>query len=104
MAPESRTRRWGRSTGMDSLAQHNKEELANHQSFLTGMSLPSLGAFKQRLAGCTWNWPTRRLNSYGCEHPSSPASLHLRRTAAASHGLGKNPSGGQLRSQLSLPC
>lgn len=102
---------WGqnqrmRDTEMESLVQYNKEELAN-QSFLTGMSLPSLGVFKQRPAGCTWSWSTRRVNSYGCEHPFPPASLHLRRTAAASHGLHKNPSAGQLRtaakSRLSLP-
>lgn len=68
---------------MEMLAQH-KEELADNQSFLTGRSLPSLGVFKQRLAGCTWNWSTRRLTSYSCEHPFPLASLHLGVTAAAS--------------------
>lgn len=42
-------------TGMEGPAQH-KEELANHQSFLTEMSLPSLDVFKQRLAG-GWGIP-----------------------------------------------
>lgn len=73
-------------TGMVTPVQYNKEELANDQSFLAGVSLPSLGIFKQRLAGCTWSWPMRRLNSCSCEHPFPPAPLHLRRTAAASHG------------------
>lgn len=45
-----------RGTGMESLAQHNKEEIANNWSFFTGMSLPSLDVFKQRLTGC-WGIP-----------------------------------------------
>lgn len=105
MAPEGRTRGfWHRDDDSSSF----KEELANEQSFLTGMSLPSLGVFKQRLAGCTWNWPMRRLNSCSCEHPFPLAPLHVRRTAAASHGRHKNSSAGQLKtaakSQLSLAC
>lgn len=71
------------SIGMVILAQYDEEELANNQSFLTGMSLSSLDVFK---AGGILGLPQpgsqspRRLNPYSCEHlfsSSIPASQEI---------------------------
>lgn len=80
------------SIGMVILAQYDEEELANNQSFLTGMSLSSLDVFKAgRILGLPQpgSQSPRRLNPYSCEHLFPLASLHLRRSATASQDLPK---------------
>ena len=94
-----------RSTGMVTVAQHNKGEPASNQSFLTGVSLSSLDVFK---AGRMLGHPqrgrgsTRRLNPCSCEGLFPPASLHLRRTAAASHDPPKSPLGRPIKDSSSI--